>query len=738
MNRCTTTTGWRAALRRGREPMNPAMKTAWIRSCVLSLAGLLVLAAGCTVDEKMTWSPDGTRAAVETDGGNLCLADTNGVLSAPVATDVVDAAWLPDGRGLVLLREMAMTNWSEAVRMLPREEVVPVEAVAGALPAVLKSGLAAAGNDYDAFGDRIVEPLQALKLPLEAALLCLHDAHPAMWTDLVSILQSATNQPGTEKELRDAAGAVVREVSVMRLDGGRPSGAPVVIERTLRKLAGPRPSPSAAVVAYTRDDTLTVASLDGGTGRFEVAERVAGSYDWTPDGRALVFAVRFTDEWGTTGLNLAHVQRRGVVGSNGVAAAGASEPLALSAFAFPPRVRCLPDGRVLFAGVPVTLPAAEVAGASRFFVISMAGGTNSGPVAIPGDPAALPIDLAAFAVSPDGRRVAIAESGSDAVAVLELSTGALEVVSPARGAKSRTMPAWRGNSELYFAAISAEGAKRADWMRWTPGGGAPAAFSAGWPAAAVDGLLELPGGIASAAPSGPKRAAGLTTTTPVTQDRDRKTYDWKTRHGEILARHRAVKPDVVILGDSIIHYWGGEPKAPKAWAPQAWSNSFAGLEVTNMGFGWDRTENVLWRIDHGELDGIAPKVVVIKIGTNNTAVNNTPEEIAAGIEAVCAAAHAKQPAAKVLLLGILPRRDEKPPRPSVTDRVNAILLDRLAGVPWLTVCDVGAAFRNPDGTPNAALFADGVHVNAAGYDLLGAAIRETVTAILAAGAPAAR
>jgi hypothetical protein len=467
-------------------------------SLVLSFAALLVLAAGCTVEERMTWSPDGTRAAVETEGGALCLATPDGKLSAPIAADVMDAAWLPDGRGLVLLREMTVTNWSEAVRLLPRADVVPVEAIAGSLPAMLKSGLAAVSNDYEALGAQIVEPLQALELPLEAALLCLRDAHPRMWADLASVLQAVTNKPGEEGELHEAARAVVREVSVLRLDGDRPAGAPVVIERSLRKLAEPRASPSAPVVAYTKDDTLIAAPLDGGTGRVEVAKRVAGSYDWTPDGRALVFAVRFTDEWGTTGPNLAHIQRRNVIDSSGVPVAGASKPLAMSAFAVPPRVRCLPDGRVLFAGVPMTLPAAEVAGASRFFVVPAAGGMNSGPVAIPGDPATLPTDLAAFAVSPDGRRVAIAESGSDAVAVLDLSTGAIEMVSPARGAKSRTLPAWRGKDEFYYAALPAPGASRADWMRWTPGGAAPAAFSTGWPAAAVEGLLELPSSSRSA------------------------------------------------------------------------------------------------------------------------------------------------------------------------------------------------------------------------------------------------
>lgn len=228
----------------------------------------------------------------------------------------------------------------------------------------------------------------------------------------------------------------------------------------------------------------------------------------------------------------------------------------------------------------------------------------------------------------------------------------------------------------------------------------------------------------------PERISGLSTTTPVTQDRDHAIYDWQKRHAEVLMRNQVFKPDIVIFGDSIIHYWGGEPKAPKAWAPQSWSNCFAGLKVSNLGFGWDRTENVLWRIEHGELDDIKPKVIVIKIGTNNTAVNDSPEDIAAGIETVCGAAHAKQPGARILLLGILPRHDEKPPRPAGTEKVNALLAARLAGVPWLTYRDFDSAFRGRDGVPDAKLFSDDVHLNAAGYEILGARIREQVLALL--------
>ena len=243
----------------------------------------------------------------------------------------------------------------------------------------------------------------------------------------------------------------------------------------------------------------------------------------------------------------------------------------------------------------------------------------------------------------------------------------------------------------------------------------------------VLGLASLLWGNAPAAE--PTRQNGLVTTTPVTQDRDHATYNWQQRHAEVLARNLVVKPEVVFIGDSIIHFWGGEPKAPRVWAGAAWTNCFAGFKVTNLGFGWDRTENVLWRLDNGELDNIQPKVIIIKIGTNNTSVTNTPADIAAGIEAVCATAHAKVPSAKILLLGILPRRDE-PPGHSATEPVNQLLAAHLTGVPYLTYCDFGAAFRRPNGTPNRDLYRDGVHVNAAGYAILGAKIRPQLLALM--------
>ena len=241
--------------------------------------------------------------------------------------------------------------------------------------------------------------------------------------------------------------------------------------------------------------------------------------------------------------------------------------------------------------------------------------------------------------------------------------------------------------------------------------------------------LSLFGLLLAGCTTAPMRQNGLVTTTPVTQNRDHASYDWQTRHQQVLIRNQTVKPDVVFIGDSIIHYWGGEPKAPRVWAGEAWTNCFAGFEVTNLGFGWDRTENVLWRLDHGELDGIRPRVIIIKIGTNNTSVKNSPPDIASGIEAVCATAHLKVPSAKILLLGILPRKDE-PPGHSATVPVNQLLAKRLNDVDYLTYCDFDSAFRRADGTVNTALYRDGVHVNADGYAILGAKIRTQLLALM--------
>ena len=139
----------------------------------------------------------------------------------------------------------------------------------------------------------------------------------------------------------------------------------------------------------------------------------------------------------------------------------------------------------------------------------------------------------------------------------------------------------------------------------------------------------------SAPPGGQRTPSTLV---PLTQNRDWRVYDWTTRHREASALMRSRRPDIVMLGDSITHFWGGEPVGGRRTGADEWDRFFAGRSVVNLGYGWDRTENVLWRLENGEFEGVTPKVVVLMIGTNNMMLN-TSEEIAAGVDAICASIH---------------------------------------------------------------------------------------------------
>ena len=87
-------------------------------------------------------------------------------------------------------------------------------------------------------------------------------------------------------------------------------------------------------------------------------------------------------------------------------------------------------------------------------------------------------------------------------------------------------------------------------------------------------------------------------------------------------------PDTVVIGNSITHFWGGLPKGPRATGADSWNRYFR-QKCRNLGYGWDRIENVLWRIYHGELDGFTANQIFVNIGTNNLHLN-TDEEIVEG------------------------------------------------------------------------------------------------------------
>jgi len=208
------------------------------------------------------------------------------------------------------------------------------------------------------------------------------------------------------------------------------------------------------------------------------------------------------------------------------------------------------------------------------------------------------------------------------------------------------------------------------------------------------------------------------------------SYDWFRRHEDVLHAQAGANPEVVLIGDSITHFWGGQPQSPgsKPRGPDAWQKTFGSKSVLNLGFGWDRTQNVLWRLDHGEFDGLHPKWVVLNIGTNNFsgtphARASTPAETAEGIREVILRLRAKSPSSKIILMGVLPRGN-KPDNAfrKPIEELNAILRETYARVPGITFLDLRDAYLQPDGTLPAELMSDGTHPTDKGYLIWGQAL----------------
>lgn len=203
-----------------------------------------------------------------------------------------------------------------------------------------------------------------------------------------------------------------------------------------------------------------------------------------------------------------------------------------------------------------------------------------------------------------------------------------------------------------------------------------------------------------------------TTTVAVSQRRDIGTYDWHQRHLDICRYIDSLKPANLIIGNSIVQYWGGEPGSRRKNGPETWRKYMEPEGFANMGCGWDKIENVLWRVYHGELDGTEADNIVVMIGTNNLAFN-TPAEIVDGIGQLIEAIGRRQPQARIILGGLLPRRGREP----LVEEINRSL-ESLAADKGCQYINPGVELLGPDGKIQERLFRDGLHPNDDGYALI--------------------
>jgi len=182
---------------------------------------------------------------------------------------------------------------------------------------------------------------------------------------------------------------------------------------------------------------------------------------------------------------------------------------------------------------------------------------------------------------------------------------------------------------------------------------------------------------------------------------------WGSRHEEKLAQVSAGKFGLVMIGDSITHNWEKQKNYAEIFAP---------YDVLNLGFGGDRTEHVLWRLQNGEVKGISPKLVTLMIGTNNSK-HDKPEAIFKGIQAIVKDLRGRLPESKIVVFSIFPR--SHPRFPGDYEVVKAVnkFLPSLADNEQVFHVDLNRHFLDENGELRAELYGrDLLHLSNQGYD----------------------
>lgn len=214
---------------------------------------------------------------------------------------------------------------------------------------------------------------------------------------------------------------------------------------------------------------------------------------------------------------------------------------------------------------------------------------------------------------------------------------------------------------------------------------------------------------------------------PATVPQPRTDANSARAHEDLLTKRGKGRIDVYFIGDSITRRWGA---AERKYQPLLahWQQSFHGWHAANFGWGADRIQNMLWRLDNGELDGVNPKVIVVMAGTNNlqpVAVQPREAQVAdvvAGIGALLERCRRMAPGARIVLMGITPRNDDR----GHIETIRAINA-RLAGMAdgsRVRFLDLAPRLADADGNLLPGMTdADRLHLALPGYEQWAAALR---------------
>lgn len=468
---------------------------------------------GCYPEERIWWSPKGDQAIVVVND-QLRLVTAEGELGRPLlgGASIKDwlfktLTWLPDGTGFVCSRKRHVPTWAEAQKLIPAKEAERIEAWLPMVLPTLEFQIARVKDPGNLTG------LQALipghdKEVFEVGLRVLYERQRA---DVEKMFLKLPQGKEILAQLADSQkNFSVVELCIVRLATSADEQPAGIAWSLLDPVFMPKVSPKHDAIAFLQlhensdAPDLKVMSLDGKTS-LEIAQRISsGGFQWMPDGRTLIF----TNALGQPGDSLQSIQQITVLQESGAlmrpaydklpdgsqvkveAADRLSEARLLALAILPGRASLhpLPDGRVLFASQPITLPmvGARPELAPLLHLIAADGQSLSTIPTAQGD---LPTDLGYMVVSPDGKYIAVVEEATDAVAVVEVSTGKTEIISePHPDWNCETVPAWKSATELTFAALDDKSHKPC-WMLWSAAGGKHS-LSGQWPAYATHDWLS--------------------------------------------------------------------------------------------------------------------------------------------------------------------------------------------------------------------------------------------------------
>jgi lysophospholipase L1-like esterase len=211
-------------------------------------------------------------------------------------------------------------------------------------------------------------------------------------------------------------------------------------------------------------------------------------------------------------------------------------------------------------------------------------------------------------------------------------------------------------------------------------------------------------------------------------------------HVQLLEKARKGGIDVYFEGDSITRRWGTSDPQYKEFLAN-WNQNFFGWNAADFGWGGDTIQNILWRLQNGELDGVNPKIVVLLAGTNNVGAfaapggdGNKVQDVTRGIHVILETIREKSPEAIVVLMGITPRNDGD--NADIVATINKINegISRYADGKRIRYLNINGKLADHAGRLFDGMTVDRLHLSVQGYQVWADALKPIFTAVL--GPPA--